>query len=67
MSSLRAGAPTGPDLARRKALARLGLGAAAAYVAPTVVHLDRSANAAVSPTPCKPGGKGKGGTGCPPD
>ncbi len=61
-----------PDLARRRALARLGLGAAVAYVAPSVVHLDRSANAAVTPTPCPPG-KGQGGgsnkgkgRGCPP-
>ena len=32
-------------LTRRAALARLGLGAAVAYSAPTVMHLDRSANA----------------------
>ncbi len=60
----------GPDLARRRALARLGLGAAVAYVAPTIVHLDRSANAKVRPTPCQGDhskGKGKGGGGCPPD
>ncbi len=59
-----------PALTRRKALARLGLGAAVAYVAPTIVHLDRSANAKVQPTPCVPGNKGKGkggGRSCPPD
>jgi hypothetical protein len=55
-----------PDRARRQALARLGLGAAVAYVAPAIVHLDRSANAAVTPTPCPPGKSKKAGTGCPP-
>ena len=45
-------------LSRRQALARLGLGAAVAYSAPVVMHLDRSANAKVVPTPC-PKGKGK--------
>ncbi len=49
-----------PDgrLSRRQALARLGLGAAVAYSAPVVMHLDRSANAKVVPTPC-PKGKGQ--------
>jgi len=42
---------------RRAALARLGLGVAVAYTAPTVLHLDRTANAVVVPTPC-PTGKG---------
>jgi hypothetical protein len=46
-------------LSRRAALARLGLGAAVAYSAPTVLHLDRSANATVSPSPCDNVGKGK--------
>ena len=55
-------------LDRRVALTRLGLGAAVAYVAPTVLHLDRSANA-VAPSCngkqskgnpwCNSGGKGK--------
>jgi hypothetical protein len=45
---------------RRAALARLGLGAAVAYTAPTVLHLDRSANATVEPSPCSNQGKGKG-------
>ena len=54
-----------PKLTRRQALARLGLSSAVAYVAPSVVHLDRSANAQISPTPCPPTKKGKGG-GCPP-
>jgi len=48
-------------LDRRKALAKLGLAAGVAYVAPLVVHLDRSANAGVTPSPCQPGStKGKG-------
>ncbi len=67
MARPRDSASDRPDLARRRALARLGLGAGIAYVAPTVVHLDRSANAAVSPTPCQPGKGKKGGSGCPPD
>ena len=48
------------QLTRRAALARLGLGAAVAYSAPTVLHLDRSANATIRPTPCPGKGKGKG-------
>ena len=57
-----------PKLTRRQALTRLGLSSAVTYVAPSVVHLDRSANAQISPTPCPPPGKGKGkgGSGCPP-
>ena len=47
-------------LNRRQALARLGLGAAVAYSAPTILHLDRSANA-VQPS-CT--GKGKGNPWC---
>lgn len=50
-----------PTMSRRKALARLGLAAGVAYVAPTVVRLDRSANAKVLPTPCPPPGGGKKG------
>ncbi len=49
-----------PEISRRKALARLGLAAGIAYTAPTIVHLDRSANAKSLPTPCPPpdgGGK----------
>lgn len=51
---------------RRQALKRLGIGVAVAYVAPTVLHLDRSAKA-VQPSCngnskgnpwCKTGGKG---------
>ena len=30
-----------PSASRRKALSRLGLGVAVAYVAPTILHLDR--------------------------
>jgi hypothetical protein len=56
---------TTPGLSRRKALARLGLAAGVAYVAPTIVRLDRSANAKVLPTPCPPpGGGGKKGGKC---
>jgi len=51
-------APDAP-LSRRKALAKLGIAAAIAYTAPTVLHLDRSANAFILPTPCKGKGKGK--------
>jgi len=53
-------------LSRRQALARLGLSSAVAYVAPSVVHLDRSANAAVQPSPCPPPKKGTVNPGCPP-
>jgi len=46
---------------RRKALARLGLGVAVAYAAPTILHLDRSGNAQVAPS-CN--GKSKGNPWC---
>jgi hypothetical protein len=48
-------AADGPDLSRRTALTRLGLAATAAYVAPTILHIDRSANALVVPSPCSTG------------
>lgn len=52
-------------LSRRKALARLGLAAGIAYTAPTIVRLDRSANAKALPTPCPPpGSKGGGAPWC---
>lgn len=52
-------------LSRRKALARLGLAAGVAYAAPTIVRLDRSANAKALPTPCPPpGSKGGGAPWC---
>jgi hypothetical protein len=54
------------ELSRRRALARLGLGAAVAYVAPSVVHLDRSNAQTVTPTPCPPPKKGTVNPGCPP-
>lgn len=44
-------------MSRRQALTRLGLGVAVAYTAPTVLHLDRSANAQVSPS-CNSKAKG---------
>lgn len=59
------GAPA--PLSRRKALARLGIAAAVAYTAPTVLHLDRSANAFILPTPCQGKGKGKGARPCYPN
>jgi hypothetical protein len=45
---------TSTGMSRRKALARLGLAAGVAYAAPTIVQLDRSANAKVLPSPCPP-------------
>lgn len=52
-------------LSRRKALARLGIAAGIAYTAPTIVRLDRSANAKALPTPCPPpGSKGGGAPWC---
>lgn len=45
-----------PVLSRRNALVRLGLTSAVAYMAPTLVRVDRSANATVLPTPCSPPG-----------
>jgi hypothetical protein len=52
-----------PDklIKRRSALAKLGLSALAVYAAPTVIHLDRSANAQVRPS-CN--GKTKGNPWC---
>tara|TARA_R110002110_G_scaffold415612_6_gene652175 strand:+ start:210765 stop:210968 length:204 start_codon:yes stop_codon:yes gene_type:complete len=56
---------TSRAMTRRKALTRLGLAAGIAYAAPTIVHLDRSANAKVLPSPCPPPGKGgKSKKGC---
>ena len=43
------------EMSRRAALARLGIGVAIAYSAPTIVHLDRSANATLATTPCSSG------------
>lgn len=51
---------TSRAMSRRKALTRLGLAAGVVYAAPTIVHLDRSANAKTLPSPCPPPGKGKG-------
>jgi hypothetical protein len=52
-------------ISRRRALARLGIAAGIAYTAPTIVRLDRSANAKVLPSPCPPpGGGGKRPPGC---
>lgn len=41
-------------ISRRRALARLGIAAGVAYSAPTIIRLDRSANAKVLPSPCPP-------------
>ena len=52
-------------ISRRRALARLGIAAGVAYTAPTIVRLDRSANAKALPSPCPPPtSKGKGPPGC---
>jgi hypothetical protein len=55
------------SISRRRALARLGIAAGVAYTAPTIVRLDRSANAKALPSPCPPpSSKGKGSPpGCP--
>lgn len=45
-------------LSRRAALARLGLGAAAAYSAPVILKIDRESNA-LAATPCENTGGGK--------
>ena len=59
-------------LTRRGALAKLGIAATVAYTAPTILQLDRSANAKARPSPCtRPGrcgprddrGGGRGGGG----
>lgn len=52
------------EINRRKALTRLGIGAAVAYTAPILLHLDGTAMAKVNPSPCNKG-KGKGGGNCP--
>lgn len=50
------------SLSRRKALARLGLGAAAVYAAPVILQIDRESQA-LAATPCGTSkGKGKGKT-----
>jgi hypothetical protein len=54
---------TQDPIRRRAALAKLGLTALAVYAAPSVVHLDRSANAQVRPS-CNSKGKGKGNPWC---
>ena len=45
------------EMSRRAALARLGIGVALAYSAPTVLHLDRSANATLASSHCGRGRK----------
>jgi hypothetical protein len=47
--------PQDIKLSRRGALARLGLTAATVYVAPTIFHIDRDAQAFVVPSPCSTG------------
>ncbi len=49
-------------LSRRAALARLGIGAAVVYAAPTVTRLDRSAQAGWSGSVCR-GSRCQGGNG----
>lgn len=60
--TMQAEEQAGAAMTRRRALARLGLGAAAVYAAPTILHLDRSARA-VQPS-CTGKGKGKGNPWC---
>ncbi len=43
-----------PALSRRAALVRLGIGAGAAYLAPTLTQLDNTAEAATPPLWCPP-------------
>jgi hypothetical protein len=50
----RAAPDTQVEISRRKALAKLGLVAGAAYAAPVVLHLDREAKAMMGVTPCPP-------------
>lgn len=50
----------GNGVSRRKALARLGLTAVAAYSAPSLMKLDRAAQAGVLPSFCPPPGGGNG-------
>ena len=58
------GTGAGKKLGRRAALARLGLGAAAVYAAPVILHIDRESRA-LAATPCDTGkGKGKGPAWC---
>ncbi len=51
---------------RRRALLRLGLAATAAYAAPTLLRIDRSAQATIAPTPCPPGPPWERPPGCHP-
>ena len=55
--------PQDIKLSRRGALARLGLTAATVYVAPTIFHIDRDAQAFVIPSPCSTG-RGRRRRGC---
>lgn len=58
-AAAEAGEPAG-RLSRRAALARLGLGAAAVYAAPTVTRIDQARASAPSHS-CPPGAPGCGG------
>ncbi|MCE2509395.1 MAG: hypothetical protein J4G10_00185 [Alphaproteobacteria bacterium] len=42
------------EISRRKALAKLGIGVAVVYTAPTILPLDNSARAKILPSRCKP-------------
>jgi len=53
--------PPDMSIGRRAALAKLGLSVLVVYAAPSIVHLDRSANAQVRPS-CH--GKSKGNPWC---
>jgi hypothetical protein len=55
------------DPARRRALAKLGLASAAAYVAPSLTRIDLAHGQTLLPTPCPPPGGGiPRPPGCPP-
>lgn len=44
----------GASESRRRALARLGLASLAAYSAPSIIRIDRTARAAILPPECEP-------------
>jgi hypothetical protein len=48
------GSKRGTSESRRHALARLGLASLAAYSAPSIVRIDRTARAAILPPECEP-------------
>lgn len=57
-----------PTVSRRRALAKLGLAVGVAYVAPSVLRINRNVQAFNFLTPCPPPDNNPGGPGdtCPP-